>query len=670
MCGISGFLNAISQDSAEAMQSIALRMAETLRHRGPDDGGVWVDPDAGIALSMRRLAILDLSPAGHQPMRSVSRRYVLVFNGEIYNCEELRHELSVASSFIFRGHSDTEVMLAAFERWGIEDSVRRFNGMYAFALWDRHNRRLTLGRDRFGEKPLYYSVSDGRFLFGSELKALRAHPEFRGEIDLQAVALYMRHNCIPAPYSIYTNVRKLPPATLLTVSADDFTHTPRAYWSAREVVESGTNNIFSNNEQEAVEALDVLIRDAVKIRMHSDVPLGAFLSGGIDSSTIVALMQAQSTIPVKTFSIGQSESEYDEAPEASCVARHLRTDHTELYASAEQAMAVVPCLARMYDEPFADSSQIPTFLVSRLARQKVKVSLSGDGGDEIFGGYNRHTWAGPLWRKLRPIPLSLRRFGASTILAFSPGAWDALFRNLRPLLPQTWRQRMPGYKLHKLASVMDSSDVYDMYCRLTSHWSDLPQLLPGVGDPATLSTNSHVSQLQSATEQMMYLDSVTYLPDDILVKLDRATMAVGLEGRIPLLDHRVAEFAWRLPLSMRVRGREGKWILRQVLYRYVPRELIDRPKFGFGVPLSAWLRGPLRDWAEELLDESRLRQDGFFNVTPIRRAWKEHLSGKLNWEYHLWDVLMFQAWLDESRHTPDSCSVSVEDRTDAIADRI
>jgi asparagine synthase (glutamine-hydrolysing) len=620
---------------------------------------------------MRRLAILDTSPAGHQPMQSASGRYRMVFNGEIYNCEDLRRELlSEGFAFAFRGHSDTEVMLAAFEQWGIDKAVGCFNGMFAFALWDRHNRNLTLGRDRFGEKPLYYAIIGGKFLFGSELKALQAHPEFTGEIDRGAVALYLRHNCIPAPYSIYNTVRKLPPATLLTVSADDFTSTPCAYWSAREVAESGIHNTFTGSEQEAVEALDGLLRDAIKIRMYSDVPLGAFLSGGIDSSTVVGLMQAQSTIPVKTFSIGQLESGYDEAPEASLVARHLRTDHTELYVTPEEAMAVVPRLAQIYDEPFADSSQIPTFLVSQLAREKVTVSLSGDGGDEVFGGYNRHTWSGPLWRKLQPVPLALRRLGASMILTLSPQSWDALFHSASPVLPRMWRQRVPGYKLHKLASVMDSHDVYDMYHRFTSHWSDPPLLQSDVVEPGKLLTSDGLSQLLSATEQMMYLDSVTYLPDDILVKLDRATMAVSLEGRIPLLDHRVAEFAWRLPLSMRVRGREGKWILRQVLYRYVPRELIERPKFGFGVPLALWLRGPLRDWAEELLDERRLRYDGFFNIAPIRRAWEEHLSGRLNWEYHLWDILMFQAWLDESRRTSGSYSASVENRADPITGRV
>ena len=650
MCGIAGFLESNATSSAEELRHVALRMADTLRHRGPDDGGAWVDAAAGIALSMRRLAILDLSPTGHQPMQSSSGRYSLVFNGEIYNCEDLRRELLAQNLRpSFRGHSDTEVMLAAFEHWGVLDSVRRFNGMFAFALWDCSDRTLTLARDRFGEKPLHYCVTRGQFLFASELKALRAHPHFTGEIDVDSVALYLRHNCIPAPYSIYKNTRKLPPASVLTVSVDDFEGTLRQYWSLREVAETGTANPFQCNEDDAVTMLDGLLQDAVKIRMYSDVPLGAFLSGGIDSSTVVALMQTQSSLPVKTFSIGSRNVEYDEATYAARVAHHLQTDHTELYVTSQEAMEVIPSLPQIYDEPFADCSQIPTFLVARLARQKVVVSLSGDGGDELFGGYNRHTWGGALCRRLKPFPLFLRKFGAATIDALSPNAWDMLLRTAGPALPRTVRQRMPGDKLHKLASVMGSRDAYAMYYRLVSHWYQPTHIVNGAVEPYTLLTKSNHVKLANAAEQMMYFDAVTYLPDDILVKLDRATMAVSLEGRVPILDHRVAEFAWRLPLSLRVRGREGKWILRQILYRYVPRELVDRPKSGFGIPIDSWLRGPLRDWAEDLLNEDRIRREGFFNPKPIQRTWKEHLAGRRNWAYHLWDVLMFQTWLDESR---------------------
>ena len=638
-------------------------MAAALQHRGPDDGGAWADADAGVVLSMRRLAILDLSPAGHQPMQSDTGRYVIVFNGEIYNCEDLRLELlSQVPELMFRGHSDTEVMLAAFECWGVRDSLRRFNGMFAFGLWDRQDRTLTLARDRFGEKPLFYAIVGGTLSFASELKALRAHPQFSGDIDLGAVALYLRHNCIPAPYCIYNNTLKLPPATMLTVSASDLTANPQPYWSLREVAECGIADPFRGSERDAIEILDALLRNAVKIRMYSDVPLGAFLSGGIDSSTVVSLMQVQSSIPVRTFSIGFRESDYNEACDAAQVARHLRTDHTEFYVTPEEAMEVVLRLPQIYDEPFADSSQIPTFLVSRLARQHVTVSLSGDGGDEMFGGYNRHIWGGGLWRKLRPFPRSARRLGAAGIMAVSPERWDRLFSTFHRVLPRAWRQRVPGYKLHKLASVMGSPDVHGMYYRLASHWFEPEAIVPGAREPLTLITSSDLAYLPTAAEQMMYLDAVTYLPDDILVKLDRATMAVSLEGRAPFLDHRVAEFAWRLPLTLRIREGVGKWILRQVLNRYVPRELVERPKFGFGIPLGSWLRGPLRDWAEALLDEGRLRREGFFDPQPIRRIWQQHLSGRRSWEFHLWDVLMFQAWLEENRR-----SLAFDNRTLASA---
>jgi asparagine synthase (glutamine-hydrolysing) len=661
MCGISGFLDLSYINSANELRSIAMRMAETLRHRGPNHAGVWADAEAGVALSMRRLAILDLSPAGHQPMQSSSGRYVLVFNGEIYNYEDLRGELSKGvQACSFHGNSDTEVMLAAFEKWGIEESVVRFNGMFAFAVWDRHDRSLTLGRDRFGEKPLYYSRTGRHFIFGSELKALRAHPGFVDELDPDAIALFLRHSCVPAPYSIYRNTSKLPAATLLKVSARDFASSPQPYWSLREVVNEAVSHPLECDEQEAIEQLDWILRDAVRIRMRSDVPLGAFLSGGIDSSTIVSLMQTQSRGRVRTFSIGSHDRELDEAKEASQVARHLGTEHTELYVTSEEAMAVIPLLPRIYDEPFADPSQIPTILVSQLAREHVTVSLSGDGGDELFGGYSRHAWGDTLSRSLRHLPLLLRKLGAAGIKTMPTDSWDYLFRLCKPITPVRWHQRMPGYKLHKLASILESQGTHSLYEKLTSHWLNPEMILAGVSSPATMLHGDHHQGLRSAAEEMMYLDAVGYLPDDILVKLDRATMAVSLEGRVPLLDHRVAEFAWRLPLSMRLRQRQGKWILRQVLHRYVPREIIDRPKSGFGVPLGTWLRGPLRDWAESLLNESRLRQDGYFNVVPIAKMWREHLSGKLNWEYHLWDVLMFQAWLDESRRKPDDQSVYVQ----------
>jgi asparagine synthase (glutamine-hydrolysing) len=620
-------------------------MAETLKHRGPNDAGLWADADAGIALSMRRLAILDLSPAGHQPMHSASGRYVLVFNGEIYNYEDLKNELlGEEHPYLFRGTSDTEVMLACFDKWGIEQSVARFNGMFAFAVWDRHERGLTLGRDRYGEKPLYFSRCGRQFIFGSELKALRAYSGFSDEIDPHAVALFVRHSCVPAPYSIYKNTCKLPPASLLKVSANDFTREPHPYWSLRSVIDEAVSNPIQCRDDEAVEQLDFMLRDAVRLRMRSDVPLGAFLSGGIDSSTVVALIQAQSG-KARTFSLGNNDRELDEAKQAAEVARHLCTEHTQFYVTSEEAVSVIPSLPRIYDEPFSDSSQIPTILVSRLAREHVTVALSGDGGDEVFGGYTRHIWSETVSHLLKNVPSFVRKCAASVIRTISPEHWDFLFQTCGPALPSTWRQRMPGYKLHKLAHILESHDVHTLYERLSCHRLDSGLMLSDTVAPG--SPDRHWP-LNNATEEMMYLDAVRYLPDDILVKLDRATMSVGLEGRAPFLDHRIAEFAWRLPLKMRIRERQGKWILRQVLHRYVPQALVDRPKSGFGIPLATWLRGQLRDWAESLLDETRLRQGGYFDPSVITKMWREHLASRMNWEYQLWDVLMFQAWMEDT----------------------
>jgi asparagine synthase (glutamine-hydrolysing) len=655
MCGISGFLDVNHSHSSEELRNIAVRMATTLRHRGPNESGVWADAQAGIALSVRRLAILDLSPTGHQPMESSSGRYIIVFNGEIYNCEYLRDELSEGQdAYSFRGSSDTEVMLAAFESWGVEASVPRFNGMFAFAVWDRNDKSLTLGRDRFGEKPLYYSRIGRHFIFGSELKALRACPHFAGEVDVSAIALFLRYSCVPAPRSIYTNTSKLPPGSLLKISERDLDINPQPYWALGEVINGASATPFKGTESEAVEELEWLLRDSVRMRMRSDVPLGAFLSGGIDSSTVVSLMQAQSRSPVRTFSIGNHDEELDEAKEASAVAHHLGTEHHELYVTSQEALAVISSLPDIYDEPFADPSQIPTVLVSRLAGQYVTVSLSGDGGDELFGGYTRHAWSDTLSRRLDHVPMFLRKLGAAGLRTLPPEHWDILFRTCSPAIPARWRQRMPGYKLYKLASVLELQGAHSLYQRLSSHWLDTTKILRGVSEAA----EHHVHQRfpRHIAEEMMYLDTLTYLPDDILVKLDRATMACSLEGRVPFLDHRVVEFAWKLPLPMRIRQHQGKWILRQILYRYVPPEMVNRPKSGFGVPLATWLRGPLRDWAEALLDGTRLREDGYFQPELIMKMWREHLSGRMNWEYHLWDVLMFQAWLDQSRKSGNKTS--------------
>lgn len=644
MCGITGFWDTSGQISTDKMQWIVRQMSDTLLHRGPDDGGTWVDVEVGIALGHRRLSILDLSPEGHQPMHSASGRYVIVFNGEIYNFVELRQELKSLGHH-FRGHSDTEVMLASFSQWGLNQAVQRFNGMFAFALWDRQEQVLYLGRDRLGEKPLYYGCIDQTFFFGSELKALKAHPRFQAEINRDALALFFRHNCIPAPYSIYQGIYKLPPGTVLTWK-EDGNLTPVPYWSAKEVAELGVAQPFVGSESEAVARLEALLQEAVSLRMVADVPLGAFLSGGIDSSTVVALMQAQSSQPVKTFSIGFYEEAYNEAKDAKAVAEYLGCDHTELYVTPEDAIAVIPKLPTLYDEPFSDSSQIPTFLVSQLAKQHVTVSLSGDGGDELFGGYNRYFWGRSIWGKIGWMPQNLRQVAAYALTSLSPQTWNQLFTGFGAVLPPVLRQRNPGDKLHKLAEILAVDSPDTMYKGLVSHCKEPESLVLGSLEPSTtLTDRKKWARLPDFTQRMMFLDTVTYLPDDILTKVDRASMGVSLEARVPLLDHRLVEFAWQLPLDMKIRNEQGKWLLRQVLYKYVPQKLIERPKMGFGIPIDDWLRGPLRDWAEALLDEKRLREEGFFDPQPIREQWTEHLSGERNWQYYLWDVLMFQAWL-------------------------
>lgn len=649
MCGITGFWDALPRSNTEEMQAIAQRMSNALIHRGPDDAGTWIDTHLGIALGHRRLSIVDLSPEGHQPMLSTDGRYIIVFNGEIYNFLELRRELESLGNRV-RGRSDTAVMLASFSQWGLVEAIKRFNGMFAFALWDRQERVLHLGRDRLGEKPLYYGWIGNTFLFGSELKALKAHPNFAAEINRDALTLFLRFNCVPAPYSIYQNIYKLPPGTFLTWNGTTARPTPTPYWSAKEVAQLGVAKPLIEPEAEIVAQLEALLRDAVGLRMVADVPLGAFLSGGIDSSTVVALMQAQSSQPVKTFTIGFCEDAYNEAQYSKAVAQHLGTDHTEFYVTPKQALAVIPKLPTLYDEPFSDASQIPTFLVSQLARADVTVTLSGDGGDELFAGYNRHFWGRSIWQKIGWIPKTVRTPAAHALTSLSPQTWNRGFTYLNALLPAKFKQRTPGYNLHKLAEILAVPDPEAMYTGLVSHWKDPEALVIGACEPQTiLSDRQSWAKLPDFTQRMLYLDTVTYLPDDILVKVDRASMGVSLEARVPLLDHRVVEFAWRVPLSMKIRNGQGKWLLRQVLYKYVPSHLVDRPKTGFGIPIDHWLRGSLRDWAEALLDETRLREEGFFNPQPIRQKWAEHLAGERDWQYYLWDVLMFQAWLEKNR---------------------
>lgn len=646
MCGLMGFWGGVHPGGAEAL----LRsMGAMIAHRGPDAEGFWVDDEQKLALGHRRLAIVDLSPAGAQPMVSACGRYVLAFNGEIYNHLILRAKLEAeqGQAVDWRGHSDTETLLAGFVAWGLQATLTAAIGMFAIALWDRQEKVLTLARDRMGEKPLYYGRQQGGLVFASELKALRTYPGFDGRIDQQALALLLRHNCIPGPYSIYESVRKLPPGTFLRVTAAGVYGNPEPYWDLVDTFRAGKRNPFLGTPEAAVDELEHLLGDAVGLQMMADVPLGAFLSGGVDSSTIVALMQARSSRPVKTFSIGFHEAGYNEAEHAKAVAQHLGTEHTELYISHEQIRDVIPLLPTMYCEPFADSSQIPTFLVAQMARQHVTVALSGDAGDELFGGYNRYVMGGKLWRLLDKIPMALRRGVASLLTSVSPAHWDAMFGAILAALPARHGMRNFGDKIHKGAGVLAAASPAELYRGLVTHWHESSRMAGLAQEPLTLLDDPRyrLPELHFA-EQMMLLDMGTYLPDDILCKVDRAAMAVSLETRVPLLDHRVVEFAARLPLDMKLRDGVGKWVLREVLYRHVPKSLIDRPKMGFALPIDQWLRGPLREWAEDLLSESRLRQQGYLDPTLIRARWHEHLSGRRNWQHHLWDVLMFQAWLD------------------------
>lgn len=641
MCGIAGIWGGTQNCD------IATAMADRIRTRGPDDAGVWADSDIGIVMSHRRLSILDLSPAGHQPMVSSCGRYVISYNGEIYNHLALRQELeSENGGWRWRGHSDTETLLVGLRHWGVRGALERINGMFAFSLLDRSEQTLYLARDRMGEKPLYYGRAGNSFLFGSELKALTVHPDWRGEVNRDALSLYMRHNYVPAPWSIYKGIAKLPPAHYVVIrnSGRDVGN-PVCYWDLGQVAAQGLAS-RAGSPEELTEELDKLLRDAVSQRMMADVPLGAFLSGGYDSTTVVALMQAQSERPVKTFSIGFHEMGYNEAHHAKAVAEYLGTEHTELYITPNEALAVIPGLPSIYDEPFSDSSQIPTLLVSQLARQHVTVCLSGDGGDELFCGYNRYALGYNVWNKLRLLPPVLRRVLAS-MLRVAPG--HALDK-IQASLPRRFQVSNLADRLPKLAEVLVHRDGQSFYRELVSHAKKPEELVLGAHEPKTiLSYPDRLSGFPDLRERMMYLDMLTYLPDDILTKVDRASMAVSLEARVPLLDHRLVEFSWRVPMDYKYRNGQGKWLLKQVLYRYVPRDLMERPKMGFGVPIEHWLRGPLREWAEELLDENRLRHEGYFDPAAIRKMWREHVSGKRRWHYHLWDVLMFQAWLEQSQ---------------------
>ena len=642
MCGIAGI---VSTRALPDLPRVASAMGESIRYRGPDAGENWFAPEEAVALVHRRLAIVDLTAAGSQPMHSSCGRYVLIYNGEIYNAAELRRELESCGR-TFRGHSDTEAFLEGVSEWGIRATVERLIGMFAFALWDKRRRVLTLGRDRLGIKPLYWAKFGSLFMFGSELKALRTVPGWTPKLDHDSIASYVRHNYIPSPHTIYEGVRKLEPGSILSLAYGGEPEI-EAFWTLEEVVKKGMaarDEVAKRSDGSVVDELDALLSDAVARRMIADVPFGAFLSGGIDSSLVVALMQKASNTPVRTFSIGFREEGYNEADHAKRIAKHLRTDHTELYVSPEDALAVIPRLPAMYDEPFSDSSQIPTFLVSEMTRRHVTVALSGDGGDELFAGYNRYFLGESIRKSFARIPRPLRYLASSAIGCGTPALWDSVCH----FVPKANRVPHIGDKLHKLASIL-REDESRLYQRLVSHWDDPAAIVVGASERASLLLAPDLSsRIPNYFERMQYLDTRTYLPDDILTKVDRASMAVSLEARVPILDHRVVELSWKLPMRFKIRAGKGKWILRQILGRYVPEPLFERPKMGFGVPIDRWLRGPLRDWAEDLLSDSALDQGGVFNAVPIRALWEEHLQGRRNWQYYLWDILMFQAWQREA----------------------
>jgi asparagine synthase (glutamine-hydrolysing) len=664
MCGIAGFIDPDCRLAQADLEALALAMAEALRHRGPDDSGAWADSKAGVGLGHRRLAIQDLSIEGHQPMNSQDGRYVLIFNGEIYNFLDLKSQLEKRGT-VFRGHCDTEVVLAAFSEFGIEPALDRFIGMFALALWDRKERLLRLVRDRAGEKPLYYGWSGGVFLFGSELKALRAHPQWDSEVDPEALTLFLRHNYIPAPHSIYRKIFKLPPGCLLTVAANDIATgdlpAPKSYWSLWSVAQAGIAKPFQGNTDDAKEHFKQLLSDSVAMQLVADVPVGAFLSGGIDSSIVVALMQARSRRPIKTFSIGFAETADDEAPFAKAVAAHLGTQHSELYVDADRLLDVIPRLSAIYDEPLADTSHIPTVLLCELARKQVTVCLSGDAGDELFGGYMHYQKTQKVWEILRNIPQPQRQQMGQVLARLGAAGVDIQTRLGRE--PRFFKRLL---RLSELLPATNDQALYELMispCRDPENW-----LVVSNARPSSNGISTAWEFLPHLLQRMMYWDFVHYLPDEILTKVDRAAMSVSLETRIPLLDHRIVEFAWSLPNCFRQRRGKGKWLLRQLLQEYLPRSLVERPKQGFAAPVEEWIRGELRSWAEELLSESRLKQTGYFQEKCVRQKWSDHLASRRDLGRPLWNVLMFQSWLEQNETAKRKATI-IRDRSRGARNR-
>jgi asparagine synthase (glutamine-hydrolysing) len=646
MCAIVGFLYSSAPKYTLPVKHVVTSMLSVMGHRGPDSSDYWCD-EQNVVLGHARLAILDLSSAGNQPMQSPSGRFVMAFNGEIYNHHALRNELNAIGSIKWRSNSDTETLLAAIEVWGLEVTAKKIRGMFAIALWDKQSKSLSLLRDHMGEKPIYYGWVNGQFVFASELKAIKIFPNFNNEIDRNALGSFLRFNSIPAPYSIYKKIFKLEPGCIISLCKGSKEVKQTCFWSTEDIFKNGIASPFSGKACDAIDALEDVLANAVSLQMQADVRLGAFLSGGIDSSTIVALMQAQSSQKINTFSMGFDVKEYNEAVHARSVAKHIGTNHFDMYITERDALDVIPLLPNIYDEPFADSSQIPTYLLAKIAKQKVTVALTGDAGDELFGGYNRYVFANQYFHRMKNIPIWVRKIIISFILNITEEKWSMIFSQMLNKGPNNF-----GSMLHKGAAALDSRTIRDLHFKLVSQVQSPKDWLINSNEYKTIFNDGlfHFDGLGSIDKMMAY-DLVTYLPTDILTKVDRAAMSVSLETRVPFLDPDVVKFSASLPLEYKIREGVNKWVLREVLYKYVPKSLIDRPKKGFAVPLAEWLRGPLRDWSEGLLDERRLKEDGYFNVSFVRDRWHEHLSGKCNWHHQLWNVLMFQAWHECNKKT-------------------